>query len=225
MTQSNSEVVTRTFGNFAALAVNYPVVITTADAARPSDDDLVRRAVAGERDAFLMIYQRHHGGIYRFARAMTGSTTAAEDVTQDVFLFVLQKLDRFDAARGSLATFLYAVARNMSRHRLRKERRFVALDDPAERESPPGDDPASAMMTSETVTRVRRLILTLSSRYREVLILCDLQGVTYEEASRILSTPIGTVRSRLHRARAQLGERLAQPHGRVASVGQGKHHA
>ena len=81
-----------------------------------------------------MIYQRHHGGIYRFARAMTGSTTAAEDVTQgEVFLFLLQKLDRFDAARGSLATFLYAVARNMSRHRLRKERRFVALDDPAGR--------------------------------------------------------------------------------------------
>jgi RNA polymerase sigma-70 factor (ECF subfamily) len=225
VTQSNTEVATRTLGNFATLAVNYPVVITTADAERLSDDDLVRRAVAGERDAVLMIYQRHHGGIYRFARAMTGSTTAAEDVTQEVFLFLLQKLDRFDAARGSLGTFLYAVARNMSRHRLRKERRFVALDDPAGRESPPGDDPVSAMMASETVTRVRRLILTLSSRYREVLILCDLQGVTYEEASRILSTPIGTVRSRLHRARAQLGERLAQPHGRAASLGQGKRHA
>lgn len=192
--------------NFPALAVNSPAMSTIGDAAL-TDGDLVQRAIAGDRDAFLAIYQRHHPGIFRFARAMTGSMAIAEDVVQDVFLVFLRELQRFDPARGSLATYLFAIARNVSRHRLRKERRFVALDRPEERQSS-GADLVASMVASETATRVRRLIRALPSRYREVLILCDLQGLTYEETARVLNAPVGTIRSRLHRARMRLAERV-----------------
>ncbi|HYE87846.1 MAG TPA: RNA polymerase sigma factor [Vicinamibacterales bacterium] len=173
-----------------------------------ADDELVQHAIAGDREAFLSIYQRHHDGIFRFARAMTGSTATAEDVAQEVFLLFLRELQRFDPARGSLATYLFAIARNVCRHRLRKEQRFVSLDRPEDRASS-GSDPVASMVAAETVTRVRLFIRALPSRYREVLILCDLQGLSYLEAARILNAPVGTVRSRLHRARQRLGERLA----------------
>jgi RNA polymerase sigma-70 factor, ECF subfamily len=197
--------------NFPALIVNSPAMSMIGDASL-ADGDLAQRAIAGDRDAFLSIYQRHHEGIFRFARAMTGSTASAEDVAQEVFLLFLRELQRFDPARGSLATYLFAIARNVSRHRLRRERRFVSLDRPEDRASS-GADPVALMVASETVARVRLFIRALPSRYREVLILCDLQGLTYEETARVLNAPVGTVRSRLHRARMRLAERLAMTDG------------
>jgi RNA polymerase sigma-70 factor (ECF subfamily) len=174
------------------------------------DGTLVARAIAGEREAFGAIYQRYHAGIYRFARAMTGSSALAEDVTQEVFLELMRTLDRYDSTRGALSTYLYAIARNVSRHKLRRERRFVGFDARVGEEPESTDDPSQALSQSETVARVRVFIRGLSSRYREVLILCDLQGLTYEGAAAVLDTPVGTVRSRLHRARQQLAERLRQ---------------
>jgi RNA polymerase sigma-70 factor, ECF subfamily len=147
--------------NFPALAVNYPAMSKLGDAPL-TDGDLVQRAIAGDRDAFLAIYQRHNAGIFRFARAMTGSMVIAEDVVQDVFLVFLRELHRFDPARGSLATYLFAIARNVSRHRLRKERRFVALDRPEDRRAS-GADPVASMVASEMATRVRLLIRALPS--------------------------------------------------------------
>jgi RNA polymerase sigma-70 factor (ECF subfamily) len=174
-----------------------------------SDGDLIAAAAAGDRDAFAVLYQRHHLGVYRFARTMTGSTTAAEDVTQEVFLAFMQGLDRYDEGRGVLSTYLYGVARNVSRHRLRKEARLVSEDHQRSRElEDPADNPAQLALRLESAAQVRRFIRGLSSRYREVLILCDLQEVSYEEAAKVLGTRVGTVRSRLHRARQMLAERL-----------------
>lgn len=195
---------------------------TTAPEQPPSDWELVARAAAGEREAFLEIYQRYHVGIYRFARSMTGSTTMAEDVTQEVFLALIRELKRYDPSRGALGTYLYAIARNVSRYRLRRERRFVGLDISMGKEPrATTKDPSHALMQSQTVARVRAFIRGLSSRYREVLILCDLHGLSYEEASAALDTPVGTVRSRLHRARRQLAERLVQSEKGQAPFNQG----
>ncbi len=208
-------------GNSCSPAVNYSVVTTTAPEQPPADGELLARAAAGEREAFVAIYHRYHAGIYRFARSMTGSTAMAEDVTQEVFLALMREPKRYDPARAALGTYLYAIARNVSRYRLRKERRFVGLEIPAARERRAPDDPAHAVMQSQTVTRVRSFIRGLSSRYREVLILCDLHGLSYEEASAVLNTRVGTVRSRLHRARRQLAERLVHADRCQASLSQG----
>jgi RNA polymerase sigma-70 factor (ECF subfamily) len=116
-----------------------------------SDGDLIAAAAAGDRDAFAVLYQRHHLGVYRFARTMTGSTTAAEDVTQEVFLAFMQGLDRYDEGRGVLSTYLYGVARNVSRHRLRKEARLVSEDHQRSRESGPTGAAAGVGRTGPSV--------------------------------------------------------------------------
>ena len=184
----------------------------------PSDDGLVARARAGDRDAFAAIYHRYHVGIYQFARSMTGSTTLAEDVTQEVFLQVIRALDRYDSSRGSLSTYLYGIARNVSRHRLRRERRFIGFDLSPGGEPKSTDDPSQRITRSQNVAQVRAFIRALSSRYREVLVLCDLQDLSYEEAAAVIGAPIGTVRSRLHRARQQLAERLMKADQQSATV-------
>jgi RNA polymerase sigma-70 factor (ECF subfamily) len=104
---------------------------------------------------------------------------------------------------------LFGFARNVSRRRLRKEMRLVGQGYERESESQdPDDDPAQMAMRLESAARVRRHIRGLSSRYREVLILCDLEELSYQDAATVLGTRVGTVRSRLHRARQMLAERL-----------------
>ena len=218
-------------------------VSTNCGDQQPTDRELVVRAARRQREAFVTIYRRYHSGIYRFARSMTGSVTMAEDVTQDVFLALIRNIDRYDPGRGTLATYLFAIARNVSRYKLRRERRFVGLNRLTAQEMSALDNPARNVMRSQTVSRVRACIRDLSSRYsevlilcdlhelsheshtvsrvracirdlssryREVLILCDLHGLSHEEVAVVLNVPMGTVRSRLHRARQQLSERMTQ---------------
>ena len=175
-----------------------------------SDGELVACARAGEREAFEAMYQRYHAGIYQFARAMTGSTSLAEDTTQEVFLALIRGLDGYDDTRGALNTYLYAIAVKVRGHRIRRERRFVGLELCTRMDPGTNEDPLQPVMQVQTVARVRAFIKALPARYREVLILCDLQGLSYEAAATVLNTRIGTVRSRLHRARQQLAERMTQ---------------
>ncbi len=176
------------------------------DAARGSnrrDDDLVRRAAAGERDAFGAIYERYRIIVYRFARLMTDSSAAADDVTQEVFVTLMRALPQYDSHRADLATYLYGIARNVTRNRLRRERRFTSLTTVANAPSSAAD-PCAAASHSQQLTRLRHGIRRLPSRYREALILCDVHGLSYGEAAAVLDVPIGTVRSRLNRARARI---------------------
>ncbi|MEQ1574118.1 MAG: RNA polymerase sigma factor [Vicinamibacterales bacterium] len=172
----------------------------------PSDGELMERARQGEREAFAAIYRRHQAVVHRFARSMTGSPEVADDVVQDVFLTLMRDLGRYDSSRAALSTYLYGVARNLVRHRLRRERRWVELDAASERVA--SGDVGAQMVESERVRQVRAGIASLSVRHREVLVLCDLHEVSYIDAAVALKVPVGTVRSRLHRARQQLLERL-----------------
>lgn len=176
----------------------------------PSDRDLIARALAGERAAFAAIYQRHHAIVFRFARAMCASVATAEDVVQEVFLVLMRNLARYDADRSDLPLYLYGVARNVARGAARRDRRFVALETSIE-EAPTTDDPLADLGLARRVARVRKAIGLLPIRHREVLILCELHELSYEDVARVLGVPIGTVRSRLHRARRLLAERLSRP--------------
>jgi RNA polymerase sigma-70 factor (ECF subfamily) len=144
---------------------------------------------------------------------MSGSAAVAEDVTQEVFMALLGAgAQQFDPNRGTFAAYLYGVARRQVLRRLEKERAFVAWAD----ESGDGkqatdaapDDPLVELTRRETVAAVRQAVLTLPPHYREVLVLCDLHELTYAEAAAALACAVGTVRSRLARARAQLSARL-----------------
>ena len=173
-----------------------------------SDDELLRLMRTGDEDAFILLYRRCHAGIYRFVLQMCGSPALAEDITQDVFLVLIRGTESFDAARGSLNAFLYGVARNQMLHRLRRERFYV----PLEMDDSVGDctnsKPLDEVTKTEMVDAVRRAVLSLPERYREVVVLCDLEELSYVESAHILGCAVGTVRSRLHRARALLLEKL-----------------
>ena len=173
-----------------------------------SDDELLRLMRNGDEEAFVLLYRRCHAGIYRFVLQMCGSPALAEDVTQEVFLALIRGTESFDSTRGSLKPFLYGVARNQILYRLRRERFYVPLEADESIEAHAGSKPLEELTRTEMVDAVRRAVLSLPERYREVVVLCDLEELSYLESAQILGCAVGTVRSRLHRARAMLLEKL-----------------
>ena len=186
--------------------------IEVPDAPRESDQTLIQRTAAGDREAFATLYRRHQGAVYRFARLMTGSAPAAEDVVQEVFLALMKDAARYDAGRAALTTYLFGMARRVTRRRLLRERRFVEMDARAVTEDR-APIASEALEHRDALQRLRDAILSLPSRYREVVILCDLEGVTYETAAASVGCAIGTIRSRLHRARRLLATKLRRTDG------------
>ena len=192
----------------------FPLILTRVpveDAPEPSDPELVERARGGEREAFGFLYRRHQAYVYRFARAMTGSPALAEDIVQEVFLALMRDLDRYDASRAGLRTYLFGIARNLARYKTRSLWRLISLDQVEEAVG--REDPTAALSSNEETRHLRRCLGALPSRYREVIILCDLQELDYAETAVVLKVPIGTVRSRLHRGRQLLIERLRRRDG------------
>lgn len=214
-----------------------------------SDALLLRRIAGGDEDAFAQVYRQKHPSIYRFALHMTGNASVAEDVTQEVFMALIRDPKRFDPARGTLGGFLFGVARNHLRKRWEQDRRLVAFDgdpdDLREGRSLNGSNQGGSngngaygngngrggfgaapgwdgFASGEAIARVRQAVSTLPENYREVVVLCELEEMSYEEAASALDCPVGTVRSRLHRARAMLVEKLRESRTvrRVAAVGE-----
>lgn len=174
---------------------------------------MLRLALAGDEDAFTALYRRRQGGVYRFALQMSGSEAVAEDVTQEVFMVLMRDAGNFDPSRGTLAAYLYGVARNLTLRAFHKERALVQFDDgedgcAGEQSLVSDDDPLGDLTRSETVGRVRQAVLALPAHYREAVVLCELHEMSYAEAAEVLGCAVGTVRSRLHRGRAMLVERL-----------------
>jgi RNA polymerase sigma-70 factor, ECF subfamily len=175
-----------------------------------SDEGLLARIAGGDRDALGVLFDRRQQGVYRFALHLTGSPAVADDVTQDVFIAVLRDAGKFEAGRASVAAWLCGIARNFVRRRLSADRENPSLDDLGFDGPPPAihPDPLGDLTTAEQVEALRQAVLTLPLAYREALVLCDLQELAYAEAADALGCPIGTVRSRLHRARALLVEKI-----------------
>ena len=180
-----------------------------------SDNDLLRLMMAGREDAFTELYRRRQGGVYRFALQMSGSEAVAEDVTQEVFIVLIGEAQNYDPNRGSLAAYLYGIARNHVLRRLERDRQFVPFDDSAEDEGAmmhatliAQGDPLIDLTRNEMIDAVRGAVLALPAHYREVVVLCDLHEMSYVEAANVIDCAVGTVRSRLHRARAMLVEKL-----------------
>ncbi len=178
-------------------------------ATQVTDSELVRKMLGGDKTAFAELYRRRQRDVYRFALHMTGAADLAEDVTQEVFIVLMKKGNEYDELKGSVNAFLLGVTRNYVLRRLRKERSFVSIDDTL------GDTIAAenasvneALARNESIQAMRRAVLKLPPHYREVVVLCDLQELSYAEAAAVLDSKIGTVRSRLHRARGLLIERL-----------------
>jgi RNA polymerase sigma-70 factor (ECF subfamily) len=180
-----------------------------------TDAELLRLMLAGDEEAFAALYGRRQGGVYRFALQMSGSEALAEDVVQEVFMVLMRDGGNFDPSRGSLAAYLYGIARNHVLRAFERERSLVPLDADAgdSNEAPHANlvahfDPLGDLTRGEMVEKLRQAVLALPAHYREALVLCDLQELSYADASAALGCAVGTVRSRLHRARAMLAEKM-----------------
>ena len=179
-----------------------------------TDEELLIRMQSGDESAFLDLYRRRQAALFRFALHMSGSMPVAEDVTQDVFLALLREECGYDPDRGTLSGYLFGIARKLVLRQLARGRADVVLDTENDDSALPAlaaiDDPLVDLTRREGLEALRRAVQSLPPRYREVVVLCDLEEVDYADAAVALGCPVGTVRSRLHRARGLLWEKLSQ---------------
>ena len=178
------------------------------------DDVLLRRAGKGDEEAFTLLYRRHQAALYRFALRMSGNAWTAEEIVQDVFMTLMRDPKKFDPERGTLGAFLYGITRNRVLKHLERSPREISLEerkeDGASLEATLQDfvTPATVAEKRELIELVWAAVLGLPAEFRETVVLCELEELSYEEAAAMIGCPIGTIRSRLYRGRALLMARL-----------------
>jgi len=178
----------------------------------PADE---KRLIAGLRGkngaAFLDLYDRYQGIVFRFLLHMTGSDAAAEDLTQELFVSILKGFEKdnvlsgFDAEKGCLEAYLIGFARNLARRSRSQGQRWISLGGLEMAFEPTVLEEISSR---SEVQRLRQAILDLPPAYREVVILCGLEEKSYQDVAQILGRPVGTVASRFNRGRLFLAKRL-----------------
>ena len=171
-----------------------------------SDSDLYRALAQGSDEAMAALYRRHGPLIYRFSLRPCQDRSIAEEVTQDVFLALLRQSDRFDPARAALSTWLCGIARRLVWKQLERRHRHLLVDFPEESIGAESmeDDPGVLLSRKVAVAAVQRGLDSLPVQLKEVIVLCEFEEMKYEDAALVVGVPVGTIRSRLHRAKARL---------------------
>jgi RNA polymerase sigma-70 factor (ECF subfamily) len=189
-----------------------------------SDAELAERLKQRDEHAFLSLYDLHRSSVFRFLMHVTGSIPAAEELTQEVFIVILDAmcagtLRHFDPQKGSLEGYLLGIARNLARAEQRRTHRLISLDNVLE--TPEWErllntmfqenrnwDLVALMASRSELKVIYRAILDLPEHYREAVVLCSLQEKSYRDAAFILQCSEGTIASRMNRAKALLAARL-----------------
>jgi RNA polymerase sigma-70 factor (ECF subfamily) len=183
----------------------------------PSEDlALLIDMRGGNAAAFETLYRRHQAALFRFALLRCGSPDTAADIVQEIFMGLLSNALKFDPARGVLLAFLFGVARNLLLKREAAHPRLASRPTPAPGATldledtivDPAPPPVQRLLDQERDETVRRALLRLAPHYRDVVILYEMHDRSYVEIAQICNIDIGTVRSRLSRARARLVEML-----------------
>lgn len=190
-----------------------------------SEDVLLRRAARGDQNAFMVLYRRHQAALYRFALRMTGQAWAAEEIVQDVFMILLRAPKKYEPEQGALGAYLFGIARNRILKHSERASREISLDQPKGNGSAPPPSavnsftPAQWAEQRQRAERVRAAVLDLPVEFREAVVLCELEELSYQQAAQLLRCPIGTIRSRLHRARTLLSSKLEVLRGTAKQLG------
>ncbi|MBV9613635.1 MAG: RNA polymerase sigma factor [Acidobacteriaceae bacterium] len=176
---------------------------------------LLARARKGETEAFRKLYEAHHAGLFRFAYRLTSTVEIAEDLTQESFIRLMASTT-FDKERGSLRQYLYGIMRNLVRQQQQASGREVDWDDeyandPKSTIAPSTDSADSAELSAA----VQAAISALPLPQREAIVLCEFEELSLHEAAAVVGADVGTIKSRLHRAREGLRRRLAPYRGHV----------
>ena len=193
----------------------------------PSDAELAERLKQRDEHAFLSLYDLYRSSVFRFLMHISGSIAAAEELTQEVFVVILDGMcagtvGQFDAQKGTWEGYLLGIARNLARANLRRDNRLVSLDGilgtpesnrllESMSQKTETWDVAKYVATRSELRILHRAILELPGHYREALVLCVLEEKSYRDAASILGCSEGTVASRLNRAKAILASKLRRP--------------
>ena len=180
---------------------------------RPEDAVLVQRAQKGDMDAFESLVRAYQQRVYAFCRRLTGAHQSADDLAQETFIKAYFALDRFDTA-WPLYPWLRRIALNAGLNYLKTRGRERSIEEGSlgDRRTPraaPSDDPEARLERAEFEARFDRAVLSLPPEQKSVFVLRHHEGLSYEEISRALDLPLGTVMSRLNRARQKLKDLLA----------------
>jgi len=173
--------------------------VNTASSTGPTDVSLVARIAVGDERALQIVYERYSPLVYGLAKRVTASTAFAEEITQEVFVYLWQNPDRFDAERGTLRAFLGAVTHRRSVDEVRRNTRRVAREDRVGQDASSLDvlDIGEGIERSQTAERVRAAVLSLPEQQREAVLLAYFGGCTFRQVAERLGIPEGTAKSRL----------------------------
>ncbi len=177
---------------------------------RAQEAELLMKASRGDEAAFVVLYERHRTPVFRFACRLLGSAPLAEDITHDCFLSIMRKPDLFQPELASLRTYLCAAARNLAFKQLRRRGIETTVEEPPEPQ-PTGatPDPLQRVISGEMTEHVRQAVETLPPLQREAVILFEYHDMSLADVALVAQTDVGTIKSRLHRARQRLKRALA----------------
>jgi RNA polymerase sigma-70 factor (ECF subfamily) len=180
------------------------------------DEELVRAFLEGDREAFEELVRRYHPVVLNMACRLLGNRNDAADVCQEVFILLLRKLGSF-RGEAKFSTWLYRVSLNACHDHARRARRHVSLSESPGEDMPEMEQllpdeglegPEESMEREEVRRKVQEAIRRLPPKFKEVIYLHDISGCNYKEVAEILDINLGTVKSRLNRARARLAGEL-----------------
>ena len=174
-----------------------------------AEAELLDLARQGKEAAFVMLYERHRDCVFRFTYRMLGSVQLAEDVTHDCFLSLISKPRLFDPSRSSLRTYLCAAARNLAYRRLRRMGREATADELSDAPADKQAGPLEQVLTAELADTVKQAVASLPPLQREAVILFEFEDLSLADIAAVGHTDVGTIKSRLHRARERLRHLLA----------------
>jgi RNA polymerase sigma-70 factor (ECF subfamily) len=167
----------------------------------PDDSEIVKRVLSGDVDSFRILVERYQRPVLSMIQRMIWDSHRCEEIGQDVFVTAFQKLSTFDPARSQFSTWLFTIVRNMSINALKKR-----LPMPMEKlpEMPSSRNPSHELSDKETFMQLDEALKTLPEKLRRAFVLAEFEQLPYEEVARIEGARLGTIKSRINRARARI---------------------
>ncbi|MHC4574739.1 MAG: RNA polymerase sigma factor [Planctomycetota bacterium] len=167
--------------------------------------EVIRQVLQGDVESFRLLLERYERPVVRMIRNMAGDTESCEDIAQEVFFTAYTKLASFDAARGEFSAWLFTIARNKSINALKKKRALPMSELPGGADC---RDPADFLARKEVFAELDRVLQALPMRHRRAFVLAEFEKLPYENIAQIEGAKLGTIKSRINRAKKKLRSAL-----------------
>lgn len=172
----------------------------------------IKAVLEGDTESFRLLIQRYQKPVIRMIANLINDRHICEDIAQEVFLAAYKKLPSFDPARSSFSTWLFTIARNKSINAMKK-RKILSVSNPPE--NPDFSEPADSLIRNELFVKLDQALMSLSPKYKRALILAEFENLSYEQIAQIEGIRIGTVKSRINRAKNRLRSALERIDGDI----------